>query len=63
MNTTLLSLRTASWGLTRNDVAQQEMAALLERNQALCTEDEVRAAAEAHMPKHVRDIYSVYRVQ
>eukprot|EP00750_Incisomonas_marina_P003420 INCI13109.4.p1 GENE.INCI13109.4~~INCI13109.4.p1 ORF type:complete len:1178 (-),score=224.91 INCI13109.4:65-3598(-) len=62
-NTKLLTLRIASWGITRNDIAQQEMAAYLERNQALCTADEVQLAAEAHMPKHVRDIYSVYRVE
>ena len=51
-------------GITRNDVAQQEMEALLQRNHALMTTpEEVCDAAEAHMPKHVRDIYSVYRVE
>ena len=31
----LLTLRAASWGITRNDVAQQEMEALLQRNHAM----------------------------
>jgi Ran GTPase-activating protein (RanGAP) involved in mRNA processing and transport len=61
-NRTLVTLRTASWGLTRNDVGADELALLLERNLARCDAGALAAVAEAHMPAHVRDIYSVYRV-
>jgi len=62
-NTSLLTLGTASWGITRNDIAMNELEAVLARNQKLCSMEELADAAEAHVPKHVRDIYSVYRVE
>jgi len=61
-NFSLVSLKLSSWGITRNDIAQNELDGLLRRNLNAVPADELPEVAEAHLPKHVRDIYSVYRV-
>lgn len=61
-NVKLVTLRTGSWGITRNDIAEEEKQSLLLRNLNLCSKEELKEVAEIHMPEHVRDIYSVYRV-
>lgn len=64
-NTSLVTLNTRSFGTTHvtlNGAALDELNAMLEHNLKACSEGELQEVAEAHMPKHVRDIYSVYRV-